>query len=129
MPNNAPVAQRTITVSVHGNNDKHRITYSYWSLKGIQYHQAPVCDLLCDSPTCFLFNLDHDSTINGWTITGITPGENFSPLEATPGPYYLSVATYDPHTDDQVHHFTINYLNTLTGISHSVDPQEGNIPG
>jgi hypothetical protein len=31
--------------------------------------------------------------------------------------------------ESETYHFAINYLNTLTGVSHSLDPQEGNIPG
>jgi len=130
MPNNAAIPQRTITITVHGDNNDHYMTYSYWSpVTHEQYNNVPKCDLLCNRPTYFLFILDYKSTLNGWTITGITPGENFPPLETTPGPYHLSVANYDPHSDHEVHHFAINYLNTITGISDAVDPQEGNIPG
>jgi hypothetical protein len=131
MPNNAPIAQRTITVTIHGNNNDHYMTYSYWSpVKGIQYHQAPTCDLLCNRPTYFLFILDYESTINGWTITGTEPRHGSPALPTKLGPDNLSVSNYNDYQDkSKTYYFAINYQNTATGTKISVDPQEGNIPG
>lgn len=127
----SPIPQRTISISINGDENPPRVTYSYWSpVTGEEFRDAPVCNLLCNRPTHFFFILDYESTLNGWAIAGTRPRHGSPPLLTTPGPHYQSVSNYNPHeNDDQTIHFCIDYVNTTTGKAMSIDPQEGNIPG
>jgi len=125
------IPQRTITVSINGGANAPRFTYSYWSpITGEEYRHAPKCHLLCNRPTNFLFILDYESTLDGWTITGTEPRRGSPALETTLGPNNQSVSNFNPHLNDsEIYYFAINYENTKTGAKVPVDPQEGNIPG
>jgi hypothetical protein len=121
--------QRTITISIIGTDKDAQVFYSYLSpVTGQSYINAPKCDLVVNQPVYCLFVLDYASTISGWTIVDTSPYGNSPPLAQTPGALNLSILTYDPHTTDDIYRFYINYLNTVTGVPISIDPQEGNIP-
>lgn len=125
-----PTPQRLITVTVHGDTFGPRITYSYWSpLTGETVLHAPRCNLQCDRPEHFLFVLDYDSTLRGWTITGTEPRKGSPALETVLGPNNLSVSNYNPHENEsETYYFAILYRNTRTEAEMAVDPQENNIP-
>lgn len=130
MSTDSPIPQRTISLSVHGDHAGAQVTYSYWSpIKGQDFHDAPQCDLLYSRPTRFLFVLDYWSTLNGWTITRTVPRHGSPELPTQIGPDHLSVSNCNSHMGGETIHFAIEYKNTRTGHSMSIDPQEGNIPG
>jgi hypothetical protein len=121
--------QRTITISLLGTDQDTQAFYSYLSpVTGQSYIDAPLCDLLVNQPVYCLFVLDYASTMSGWTIVDTSPYGRSPALEQTPGALNLSVLTYNPHTTTDTYRFYINYLNTITGTTVSIDPQEGNIP-
>ena len=131
MSEKSPIPQRTISLSVAGIDELAEVRYTYWSpVTGEHHVGVPVCDLLVDRPIYSLFTLDYQSSLNGWTITGTRPNTRSRTLQSTPGPYNLSVLTSnkDEYIGD-VFRFYIDYLNTITGATISIDPQEGNVPG
>ena len=124
-----PVAQRVVSVSLRDIGDTTAAFYTYVSpLSGLNYTDAPVCDISIDQPTLTLFVLDFASTLDGWYITGATlpPGGVFS---AQQGPESLSIQIYNPYLDNSSKSsFTINYANDRKDRKLPIDPQEGNIP-
>ncbi|APA68743.1 MULTISPECIES: hypothetical protein [unclassified Janthinobacterium] len=121
--------QRTITISIIGNDQNAQVRYSYWSpITGLTYQQSPICDLTSKQATYCLFLLDYESTRNGWTIVNTSPNGTSPVLAQVAGAYNLSVMTINPYTTLDTYNFYINYRNALTGIEVSFDPQEGNIP-
>lgn len=121
--------QRSITLSLSGTGKDAQATYSYWSpVYGTTHVNAPVCELSCNQATYCLYLLDYAATQNGWTIVKTSPREGSGALCQVPGAFNLSILTYNPYTVDATYRFYIHYLNTMTGVSIAIDPQEGNIP-
>ena len=131
MSEKSPVPQRTIFLTIAGIDEHAEVRYTYWSpVTGDHPVDVPVCDLLVDRPINSLFVLDYASSLNGWIITGIHADARSRPLPPTMGPNSLSISTFnsDEYRGD-LFRFFIDYRNTITGATISVDPQEGNVPG
>jgi hypothetical protein len=132
---NTATPQRTVTITIYGRGaDDAQIAYSYWSPKdGVTHTTSPACDLVQTCATNTLFLLDYQSSLNGWTITGVEPNPVGAPaLETIPGPAKQSVMTLFPDLPvPQIFNFYITYTNTLTGAIVRFDPQEKNteLPG
>jgi hypothetical protein len=124
--------QRTVTITIYGRTaDDAQVVYSYWSpSNGVMHTTTATCDLTLESGTNTLFLLDYQTSLNGWTITGVEPNPAGAPaLETIPGPARQSVMTMFPTlTVPQIFNFYIAYTNTLTGAVVRFDPQEKNIP-
>lgn len=123
------VAQRTITLSIHRNDIDARVRYSFWSpMTGETVYQAPQCKLQCDRPTNYLFVLDYESTLHGWTIINSKPTKGSPALETVIGANGQSISNFNPHSNDsESYHFGFTYKNTKTGAEIFVDPQEDNV--
>ncbi|KQV61436.1 hypothetical protein ASE26_05775 [Duganella sp. Root198D2] len=81
-------------------------------------------------PTICNFVLDDDASVNGWTITKISPKpENAESLPFENGAYGLSIATYNDHGNhSEVFNYYIHFYNSVTEARFKEDPQEANIP-
>jgi hypothetical protein len=123
-----PIPQRTVTLTVIGTDHHATVSYSYWSpVTGHTYTHAPTCELVCKTATDTLFVLDYRSAAAGWTLLRTRP--NHTPaLDSVLGPKQLSLMTIDPYSKDITYKFYIDYVNTVTEASISIDPQEGNDP-
>lgn len=124
--------QRSVTIAICGRGaDDAQVRYSYWSPDdGVTRTATPRCDLDQARATNTLFLLDYQSSLNGWTITGVEPNPAGAPaLETIPGPAAQSVMTLFPKLPvTEVFKFYIVYTNTLTGAVVRFDPQENNTP-
>jgi len=124
-----PVPQRSITLTIVGNDENADVYYTYLSpVTGLSYTNCPVCDMVADQPVNSLFVLDYVSTLNGWTITGLTPHEGSPSLQSVPGALNASILTINPYTSLETYRYYIHYLNTANGAEMERDPQQGNIP-
>jgi hypothetical protein len=127
---NTATPQRTVTITIYGKSaDDAQIAYSYWSPNdGVAHTASPKCDLYQVRATNTLFLLDYQSSLNGWTITGVEPNPAGAPaLETIPGPAKQSVMTLFPDLSvPQIFNFYLTYTNTLTGAIVRFDPQENN---
>lgn len=123
------IPQRTITISINGADQNARVTYTYLSpISGASFTNAPNCDLSCNQPTYCLYLLDFTASQNGWTIVKTSPNQDSGALSQVPGPFNLSLLTFNPYTATDTYRFYIHYLNMMTGAKICFDPQEGNIP-
>jgi hypothetical protein len=129
---NTATPQRNVTIAVSGRSaDDAQVRYSYWSPNdGITRAASPTCDLDQVRATNTLFLLDYQSSLNGWTITGVEPNPAGAPtLQTIQGPAGQSVMTVFPQLPvTEVFNFYIVYKNTLTGAVVRFDPQENNTP-
>ncbi|WP_332878389.1 hypothetical protein [Massilia sp. S19_KUP03_FR1] len=124
-----PVPLRTITVSLNGNGTDAVDYYTFWSpYSGTSFTNSPACDITADAPVNTLFVLDYFTSLNGWTVTGISPMPEWPCLESVLGPLGSSIMTIDPHTTMQTYRYYINYTNSITGAQISCDPQQVNVP-
>ena len=124
--------QRSVTIAICGRSaDDAQVRYSYWSPDdGLTRAATPRCHLDQACATNTLFLLDYQSSLNGWTITGVEPNPAGAPaLETIPGPAGQSVMTLFPNLlVTETFKFYIVYTNTLTGAVVRFDPQEDNTP-
>ena len=133
--------QRFVIISLNTIRDttgvvSRKARYTYASpVTGIEYQNAPQCDLLVVQATECLFVLDFPSTAAGWTITGISTVPGYPLIPSTHGPKNLSILTSNPYTSlnptaasTTVYRFFIEYANTLTNETYTEDPQESNGP-
>lgn len=123
------VPQRSIVLSLVGTDESTDVYYTYLSpVTGLTYTNCPVCDMVADQAVNSLFVLDYVSTLNGWTITKITPREGSPSMVSVPGALNLSIVTVNPYTSMETYQFYIHYLNIINGVEIERDPQQGNIP-
>lgn len=129
MKENYPYPQRFISISIYGVHKNGRVFYSYTSpVSGIVVNNSPKCEISVDQPTYSLFLLDFSASMNGWTISGITPRAPSEPLETMEGPQGLSIMTINRYSSPTaIYAFYIHYRNTITGEEFKADPQEGNV--
>jgi len=124
--------QRSVTIAICGRSaDDAQVRYSYWSpVDGVTRTATPKCHLDQTRATNTLFLLDYQSSLNGWTISGVEPNPAGAPaLETIPGPAGQSVMTLFPNLPvTETFKFYIVYTNTLTGAVVRFDPQEDNTP-
>jgi hypothetical protein len=124
-----PTPQRTVTISIIGNDEHATVLYTYLSpITGLSFINAPTCDLKVDRAINTLFVLDYAATMIGWKITKTTP--NGTPaLEQIPGAKHLSLMTCNPYdVPGETYKYYIHYHNSVTDQNMKKDPQEGNIP-
>lgn len=130
-PLDRPTVQRRIVVSIFGIENDANAMYTYIEpVSGTFHEKSDRCDMQINRPTVCNFVLDDDASVNGWTITKISPKfEGTRPLPYENGPYGLSLATYNEHKDHStVYNYYIHFFNTVTEARFSEDPQEANIP-
>ncbi|WP_426161790.1 hypothetical protein [Pseudoduganella sp. R-34] len=130
-PLDRPTVQRRIVVSIFGIESDANATYTYIEpVTGESFVQSDTCNMKINRPSVCLFVLDDDASISGWTIKEITAKPAGAPLlPSAKGPFGLSLATYNDHSDDTaVFNYYIHFYNTVTEATFKEDPQEENIP-
>jgi len=126
-----PVVQRHVIVSILGIDNNADATYTYTApITGEVFIRSEECRLQINRPTVCLFLLDADASANGWTISHISgKPDGVKPLPSEKGPYGLSLATYNDHSNHtETFNYYIHFFNTVTEARFKEDPQEQNIP-
>lgn len=130
-PLERPTVQRRIVVSIFGIESDANASYTYTEpVSGEEFVQSDTCNLKINRPTVCLFVLDDEASVNGWTISRISAKpEGVEPLPYENGPFRLSLATYNDHSNhSEVFNYYIHFFNTVTEAKFKEDPQEENIP-